>query len=52
MLATPLIIVGHWISTSENTPEWESWFNRSSSIGSVWLTAVFVRRTRVLRQKL
>jgi PAS domain S-box-containing protein len=52
MLATPLIIVGHWISISENTPEWESWFNRSSSIGSVWLTAVFVWRTRVLKQKL
>src|SRR5262245_50682458 len=38
LLATPLIIIGHWISIPESTPEWESWLNRSISIGGVWLT--------------
>jgi PAS domain S-box-containing protein len=52
LLATPLIIIGHWISIPESTPEWQSWLNRSCSIGSVWLTAVFVWRIRVLEQKL
>jgi hypothetical protein len=51
LLATPLIIVGHWISIPESTPEWQSWMNRGSSVGSVWLTAVFVWRIRVLEQK-
>src|SRR5262249_59444121 len=41
-LATTLIIIGHWISIPENTPEWQSWLNRGDSIFSVWLTAVFV----------
>jgi PAS domain S-box-containing protein len=52
LLATPLILIGHWISIPENTPEWQSWVNRGSSIGSVWLTAVFVWRIRVLEQNL
>jgi hypothetical protein len=52
LLATPLIIIGHWISIPESTPEWEGWANRSLSIGSVWLTAVFVWRMRVLEQEL
>jgi hypothetical protein len=37
LLATPLIIIGHWISIPSDAPEWESWMNRSTSIGSVWL---------------
>src|SRR5262249_4503034 len=49
---TPLIIIGHWISIPESTPELQSWMNRGISIGSVWLTAVFVWRIRVLEQKL
>jgi PAS domain S-box-containing protein len=52
LLATPLIIIGHWISIPESTPEWQSWLNRGGSIGSVWLTAVFVWRIRVLQQEL
>jgi hypothetical protein len=52
LLATPLIIIGHWISIPSGAPEWESWMNRGISIGSVWLTAVFVWRIRVLRQEL
>src|SRR4029077_9373748 len=52
LLATPLIIMGHWISIPSSAPEWESWMNRGISIGSVWLTAVFVWRIRVLEQEL
>jgi PAS domain S-box-containing protein len=52
LLATPLIIMGHWISIPSDAPEWESWMNRGISIGSVWLTAVFVWRIRVLEQEL
>jgi PAS domain S-box-containing protein len=52
LLATPLMIIGHWISIPESTPEWQSWLNRGCAIGCVWLTAVFVWRIRVLEQKL
>jgi PAS domain S-box-containing protein len=52
LLATPLIIIGHWVSIPESTPEWQSWMNRGISISSVWVTAVFVWRVRVLEQKL
>jgi PAS domain S-box-containing protein len=52
LLATLLIIIGHWSSTPSRAPEWESWMNRGFSIGSVWLTAVFVWRIRVLAQQL
>jgi PAS domain S-box-containing protein len=52
LLATPLIIIGHWISIPSSGSEWESWMNRGISIGTVWLTAVFVWRIRVLEQEL
>jgi PAS domain S-box-containing protein len=52
LLATPLIVVGHSISIPDSTPEWQGWMNRGSSIGSVWLTAIFVWRIRVLEQDL
>jgi PAS domain S-box-containing protein len=52
LLATPLIITEHWVSIAESTPEWPSWMNRGSSIGTVWLTAIFVWHIRVLEQKL
>jgi len=52
LLATPLIIIGHWTSIPDIVPEWESWANRGISIGSVWLAAVFVWRIRVLEQEL
>jgi PAS domain S-box-containing protein len=52
LLATPLIIIGQWISIPESTPEWQGWMNRGTSIGGVWLTAVFVWRIRVLEQKM
>jgi PAS domain S-box-containing protein len=51
LLATPLIIIGHWISIPDSTPEWEGWVNRGISIGSVWLTAVFVWRIRILERE-
>src|SRR5262249_4663085 len=43
---------GHWTSIPSTVPEWESWANRASSIGAVWLTAVFVWRIRILEQEL
>ena len=52
MLATPLIVIGHWTSIPSIVPEWESWTNRGISIASVWLTAVFVCRIRLLEQEL
>jgi PAS domain S-box-containing protein len=52
LLATPLIIIGHWISIPSSAPEWETWMNRGISIGTVWLTAVFVWRIRVLEREL
>jgi PAS domain S-box-containing protein len=52
LLATPLIIIGHWISVPESTPAWQSWINRGTSVGGIWLTAAFVWRVRVLEQKL
>lgn len=52
LLATLLIIVGHWITIPDNTPVWEAWLNRALATGTVWLTAVFVWRIRVLEQKL
>jgi len=50
LLATPLIIIGNWISIPEDTPEWESWLNRAFSIGDVWLTGAFVWLVRFLEQ--
>jgi len=52
MLATPLIIVGYWITIPDDTPAWEPWLNRALTIGTVWLTAIFVWHIRVLEQKL
>jgi PAS domain S-box-containing protein len=52
LLATPLIIIGHWVSIRGSSAEWQSWANRGGSLGSAWLTAVFVWRIRVLEQKL
>ncbi len=51
LLATPLIIVGYWISPPDIAPGWERWVNRSDTIGSVWLTAFFVWRIRVLERE-
>jgi PAS domain S-box-containing protein len=52
LLATPLIIVGHWITIPGGTPDWEAWLNRGLAISTVWLTAGFVWYIRVLEQKL
>jgi PAS domain-containing protein len=52
LLAAPLIIVGHWIGGPNKVPDWEAWFNRGLSIGTVSLAAVFVWYIRVLEQKL
>jgi PAS domain S-box-containing protein len=51
LLATPLIIIGHWISTPSIVAEWESWVSRGDTIGSVWLTAFFVWRIRDLERE-
>ncbi len=50
LLATPLIIIGHWASAPSIVSEWESWVNRGDTIGSVWVTAFFVWRIRILEQ--
>jgi two-component system, sensor histidine kinase PdtaS len=52
LFATALIILGHWITMPDNTPEWQAWLNRALAIGTVWLSAVFVWHIRVLEQKL
>jgi two-component sensor histidine kinase len=52
LLATPLIIVGYWITIPDNTTAWEAWLNRALAVGTVWMTAVFVWHIRVLEQKL
>jgi PAS domain S-box-containing protein len=52
LLATPLIIIGHWTSIPDNVPEWESWANRGDTVACVWLTAFFVWRVRVLEREL
>jgi PAS domain S-box-containing protein len=51
LLAAPLIIIGHWITIPNQAPDWEAWFNRGLSIGTVSLAAVFVWYIRVLEQK-
>jgi two-component sensor histidine kinase len=52
LLATLLIILGYWITVPDTTPAWEAWLNRALSIGTVWMTAVFVWYISVLEQKL
>ncbi len=52
LLATPLIIIGHWTSIPDVVPEWESWANRGDTVGCVWLTALFIWRIRVLERQL
>src|SRR5262249_39721194 len=49
LLATPLIIVGYWMAIPEGRVVWEAWMNRSLSVCSAWLTAIFVWRIRVLQ---
>jgi two-component sensor histidine kinase len=51
-LATPLIIIGYWIAPPDSSAAWESWTNHGLSIGTVWLTAVFVWRIRLLEERL
>jgi PAS domain S-box-containing protein len=52
LLATLLIIIGHWISIRGGAAGWEAWFNRGLAVGTVWLAAAFVWHIRVLEQKL
>jgi two-component sensor histidine kinase len=52
LFATPLIILGRWVTMPDDTPEWQAWLNRGLAIGTVWLSAVFVWHIRVLEQKL
>jgi two-component sensor histidine kinase len=52
LLSTPLIIIGYWITIPDNSPPLEAWTNRFLAIGTVWLTALFVWRIRVLEHEL
>jgi two-component sensor histidine kinase len=52
LLATFLIILGIWITIPDSTPMWVVLLNRTLSIGTVWLAAIFVYYTRALEQKL
>jgi two-component sensor histidine kinase len=52
MLATLLIVVGHWITIPDSTPEREVWLNRGLAAGTIWIAALFVWRIRVLEQEL
>jgi PAS domain-containing protein len=52
LLATLLIIIGHWITLPAGTPNWEAWLNRGLAVGTVSLVAGFVWHIRVLEQKL
>jgi two-component sensor histidine kinase len=52
LLATFLIVFGIWITIPDSTPTWVVLLNRTLSIATVWLAAVFVYYTRVLEQKL
>jgi hypothetical protein len=52
LLATPLIIVGYWITIPDGSPVWVGMMNRGLAVAGVWLTAVFVWHIRVVEQKL
>jgi PAS domain S-box-containing protein len=52
LLATLLVIIGHWITIPSETPDWEAWLNRGLAVGTVWLSAAFVWYIRVLEQRL
>jgi len=52
LLATPLIVVGYWIALPDNSTAWEAWLNRALTVGTVWMTAMFVWHIRVLEQRL
>ena len=52
LFATALTILGHVLSVPDATPLHVSWINRSLSVGSVWLAAVFVWRLRLVQRQL
>jgi two-component sensor histidine kinase len=52
LLATFLILLGVWITIADSTPMWVVLLNRTLSIGTVWLAAVFVYYTGTLERKL
>jgi PAS domain S-box-containing protein len=52
LLATPLIIIGDWISIPNGPSDWKVLLNRGLAVGVVWLVAAFVWHIRVLEQKL
>jgi two-component sensor histidine kinase len=52
VLATILIVAGHWITIPDNSATWLVWLNRALAIGTIWLTAAFVWRIRVLEEEL
>lgn len=52
LLATPLIIIGSWVSLPSPAPAWEAWVNHALSVCVVWLVAVFVWRFRLLEHEL
>lgn len=52
LVATPLIIAGHWITIPGDIPAWQSWLNRALAIATAWGAALFVWYIRGLQQKL
>lgn len=52
LLATSLIVVAYWITTPDPGTVWEAWTNRALTIGTVWLTSLFVWYIRILQQRL
>ena len=52
LLGTILVIAGYWITIPESIPAWQAWLNRALAIGTVWFTAVFVWRIRILEESL
>jgi two-component sensor histidine kinase len=52
LLGTILVIAGYWITIPESIPAWQAWLNRALTIGTVWFTAVFVWRIRILEEGL
>lgn len=52
LLATFLIVVAYWITTPDPGTVLEAWTNRILTIGTVWLTSLFVWYIRALQARL
>lgn len=52
LLATFLIVIAYWITTPDPGTVIEAWTNRVLTIGTVWLTSLFVWYIRALQARL